>query len=98
MAQAIKGRRYRHKKGGRYEVLEIGKDTETRAPMVVYRDIDKGDVWVRARDRFEDEGRFVFRGPAAAAEPPRGRCPTCRNTGSYSRGGDGPNCPTCGGS
>jgi len=25
-------------------------------------------------------------------------CSTCGNSGSYSRGGDGPNCPECGGS
>lgn len=58
MAQAIKGRRYRHKKGGRYEVLEFGKDSETCGDVVIYRNLLNGTVWVRPKDEFEDEGRF----------------------------------------
>jgi len=58
MAEAIRGRRYRHKKGGRYEVLELGKHSETQEDMVVYRSLDHGTVWVRPRAMFEDEGRF----------------------------------------
>lgn len=60
MAQAIKGRRYRHKKGGRYEVLEFGKDSETRGDVVIYKSLDHGTIWVRPKDEFEDEGRFQF--------------------------------------
>lgn len=59
MAQAIKGCRYRHKKGGRYEVLEFGKDSETHGDVVIYRNLEHGTVWVRPRDEFEDEGRFT---------------------------------------
>jgi hypothetical protein len=58
MAQAIKGRHYRHKKGGRYVVLDFGQDSETRGDVVIYRSLDHGTVWVRPRGEFEDEGRF----------------------------------------
>lgn len=41
--------RYRHFKGGDYEVLFVARDTETDEPMVVYQALygDRG-YWVRA--------------------------------------------------
>lgn len=40
--------RYRHFKGGEYEVLFIARDTETEAPVVVYQALygERGH-WVR---------------------------------------------------
>lgn len=46
------------------------------------------------RDRLQALGDVLGRGPVTFEAP----CGTCRSTGSFSRGGDGPNCPECGGS
>lgn len=40
--------RYRHFKGNEYEVLYIGRDSETMEDVVVYRALyGERDVWVR---------------------------------------------------
>ena len=40
--------RYRHFKGGEYEVLHIARHSETEELLVVYRALyGDGDVWVR---------------------------------------------------
>ena len=44
----IKAGKYRHFKGGEYEVLFLAKHSETLEPMVVYRALyGEGGVWVR---------------------------------------------------
>ena len=44
----IKLGKYRHFKGNEYEVLYIGKDSETLEPVVVYRALyGDNSVWVR---------------------------------------------------
>lgn len=44
----IRPGRYRHFKGGEYEVLYIAHNSETMEDMVVYRALyGEGDVWVR---------------------------------------------------
>ena len=44
----IKAGKYRHFKGGEYEVLCTAKDSETLEPLVVYRALyGEGEVWVR---------------------------------------------------
>ena len=40
--------RYRHFKGGEYEVIGVAQHSETREPMVVYRALyGEGGLWVR---------------------------------------------------
>lgn len=40
--------RYRHYKGGRYEVLGVVRHSETLAPMVLYKPLDHDvGLWVR---------------------------------------------------
>lgn len=40
--------RYRHYKGGEYEVLGVARHSETLAPMVVYRALyGEAGLWVR---------------------------------------------------
>jgi len=40
--------RYRHYKGGRYEVLGVVRHSESLEPMVLYRPLDKAvGMWVR---------------------------------------------------
>ncbi len=42
------GEKYRHYKGGEYEVLALAKHTETEEDLVVYRALrDSEKVWVR---------------------------------------------------
>ena len=44
----VKFGRYRHFKGGEYEVLHIARHSENEEPLVVYRALyGDGDVWVR---------------------------------------------------
>lgn len=56
--------RYRHFKGGLYEVIGVATDTETEDPVVVYRSGD-GRLWVRSAAMFEEtvevDGRLVTR-------------------------------------
>lgn len=44
----VKPGRYRHFKGNEYEVLGVGKHSETLEEMVVYRALyGEGGIWVR---------------------------------------------------
>lgn len=43
---------YRHFKGNVYEVIAIAKDCEDLKEIVVYRNVEKGDVWTRPLDNF----------------------------------------------
>lgn len=46
--QEIKLGKYRHFKGGEYEVLAIANHSETQEKMVVYRALyGEGQIWVR---------------------------------------------------
>lgn len=62
----VEAGRYRHFKGGEYEVLAVATHSETHEPMVVYRPLynDSG-WWVRPLAMFaepvEHEGRRVPR-------------------------------------
>ena len=65
----IKIGKYRHFKGGEYEVLYLAKHSETQEEMVVYRALyGEGGVWVRPaamwNEEIEREGkkykRFTF--------------------------------------
>ena len=44
----LKPGKYRHFKGGEYELIGIAKHSETLEPMVVYRALyGEGAIWVR---------------------------------------------------
>ena len=58
--------RYRHYKGGEYEVIGVARHSETLEEMVVYRPLySDGGLWVRPRGMFEGtvevDGRTVGR-------------------------------------
>ncbi len=58
--------KYRHFKGGEYEVLYVGKHSETQEEMVVYRALyGAGEVWVRPlsmwNDSVERDGKSYVR-------------------------------------
>mgnify|MGYP003290426721 CR=1 FL=1 len=57
--------KYRHFKGGEYELLGIAKHSETLEPMVVYRALyDDGGLWVRPAAMWTEEvHRDGYSGP-----------------------------------
>jgi hypothetical protein len=72
---SLKLGRYRHYKGGQYQVLGVARHSETEEQMVLYRPLyGAGDLWVRPLDMFcesvqlggEPVPRFAFIGDADA--------------------------------
>ena len=64
--EEIRPGRYRHFKGGEYQVLGVAKHSETLEPMVVYRALyGEGGLWVRPaamwNETVEREGRTFRR-------------------------------------
>jgi hypothetical protein len=62
----IKPGRYRHYKGGEYEVLGVAKHSETEEDFVVYRQLyGAGGLWIRPKEMFAEmvaiDGRPVPR-------------------------------------
>lgn len=57
--------KYRHFKGGEYELLDIARHSETLEPMVVYRALyGDGGVWVRPASMWnETVDKDGYRGP-----------------------------------
>ncbi|MBB4843972.1 hypothetical protein HNP55_002495 [Paucibacter oligotrophus] len=58
--------RYRHYKGGEYEVIGVARHSETLEPLVLYRPLyNATGLWVRPYEMFfgelEVEGRIVRR-------------------------------------
>jgi hypothetical protein len=45
MTPTVAPGRYRHFKGGEYEVLGTARHSETMEPMVVYRPLDEDSGW-----------------------------------------------------
>lgn len=43
------GKIYRHYKGNLYKIIALAKHSETEEDMVVYQNIEKGDIWTRPR-------------------------------------------------
>ena len=73
MMEEIRPGRYRHFKGGEYQVLGVAKHSETLEPMVVYRALyGEGGLWVRPaamwNETVERDGqtfrRFTYLGEA----------------------------------
>ena len=46
------GTRYRHYKGGEYEIVTTGFLEKEEVPAVVYRSLEKDIVWVRSAEDF----------------------------------------------
>jgi len=47
--------RYRHYKGGEYEVIGVARHSETHEPLVVYRPLYASSWWVRPHAMFFDD-------------------------------------------
>lgn len=55
LAISIQLGRYRHYKGGEYEVVCIGRlEGDETKEMVVYKSVEYGDVWIRPVAEFLD--------------------------------------------
>lgn len=46
------GQRFRHYKGGEYEIVATGFLEDSEAPCVIYRSLEKNIVWVRTAKNF----------------------------------------------
>jgi len=46
--------KYKHFKGGEYEVIGSARHSETLEDLVVYKD-EKGDLWVRPQKMFAED-------------------------------------------
>lgn len=55
MQEIIVGRKYRHYKGNIYKIIALAKHSETLEDMVVYENVEKGDIWVRPKSMWNDE-------------------------------------------
>ena len=52
----IKSGKYRHFKGNEYEVIGVGKHSETLEEMVIYRALyGEGEYWVRPAKEWNEE-------------------------------------------
>lgn len=49
------GKKYKHFKGHIYEVIAIAKDSETTEDVVVYRNVNSNEYWVRPYMEFNSE-------------------------------------------
>ena len=50
--EVMEGKKYKHFKGHIYKVLKIAKDSEDLKPLVVYENVQNGEVWVRPLSEF----------------------------------------------
>jgi len=65
LALSFKPGIYRHFKGGLYEALMVGRNSEQRdEEYIIYRSIEKGYVWIRPIEMFfETVDRDGYNGP-----------------------------------
>ncbi len=57
--------RYRHYKGGLYELVAVASHSETLEPMIVYKSLSNGGWWVRPASMWNEtvtvDGKSVTR-------------------------------------
>lgn len=46
------GARYRHFKGGEYELMAVARHSETMEELVIYKSLENGEVWARPKSMF----------------------------------------------
>lgn len=49
------GDRFRHYKGGKYEVVAVALREDTLEPLVVYKNLEKGTIWARTLKNWNEE-------------------------------------------
>lgn len=53
MSKAILSKRYRHYKGGEYQVIAFAKHSESLEDLVIYQSLKDEQVWARPLTLFE---------------------------------------------
>ena len=65
MQEITVGKIYKHYKGNVYKIIALGKHSETEEDMIVYQNVDKGDICVRPKFMWNEEvlvdGKKVLR-------------------------------------
>ena len=54
MQEIAVGKIYRHYKGNVYQIIALAKHSETGEDMIVYKNTDKGDIWVRPKSMWNE--------------------------------------------
>ena len=52
VTEIIEGAKYRHFKGGEYEVIALARHTETQEELVIYKSLSTGEMWARPKTVF----------------------------------------------
>ena len=60
MQEITVGKTYKHHKGNIYKIIALAKHSETCEDMIVYQNIEKGDIWVRPKSMWNEE--VIFQG------------------------------------
>lgn len=55
------GKVYRHYKGNIYEIIALANHSETEEEMVVYKNLKKGDIWVRPKSMWNEKVNGEYR-------------------------------------
>lgn len=55
MRELIVGRKYKHFKGGIYQILNFATHTESGEYLVIYKSQDTGKIWARSFEMFNSE-------------------------------------------
>jgi hypothetical protein len=86
----LKPGRYRHYKGGLYQVLHLARHSETEELLVVYRSLAQGGVWVRPAAMFSEHvnGRPRFERVSDAEAGRMSVCASCNGTGTVATAPD----------
>lgn len=50
--EIVIGGKYRHYKGGEYEVVSVAKHSETLEELVIYKSLSNGELWARPKSLF----------------------------------------------
>lgn len=61
MQEITVGKTYKHYKGNIYKIIAIAKHSETEEELVVYQNIEKGDIWARPVSMWNEEVNGVLR-------------------------------------
>lgn len=61
MQEITVGKTYKHYKGNIYKIIAIAKHSETEEELVVYQNIEKGDIWARPISMWNEEVNGVLR-------------------------------------
>ena len=54
MQEISVGKIYRHYKGNIYKIIALAKHSETSEDMIVYQNVEKGDIWTRPKTMWNE--------------------------------------------